>query len=133
LGVLEAWQLNDDAVRAEHLNLGLCDAIGVDAPRDDVEDALHRCALLVGRHLAEVSLQRQLGTALQVEAELGPLSYEVADMKARVAGQHVAARNVVAWLLGPDDKARNRGQEQDEDQTFHTCVGTRKSTERSAT
>src|SRR5207248_8366399 len=82
LGVLEAWQLDDDAVSAEHLDLRLGDAVRVDAPRDDVEDTLHGRALLVGGYLAQISLKCQLCAALQVEAELGALAYEVTDVDA---------------------------------------------------
>ena len=56
LGVLETWQLNDDAVRAELLDLRLGHAIGIDPSFDDVEDALYGGSLLVGRDLTEISL-----------------------------------------------------------------------------
>ena len=117
--VLQARQLNDDAIGAEHLDFGLGNAVRVDAALDHIQDALHGGALLVGRNVGKVRLQCQLSAALQVEAEFGALADERAQVDARVARQRVSARNVVTRPLWPDDEDSKRRQDDDEDQTFH--------------
>ena len=103
----------------QRLDLGFRDAVGVDATLDDVDHALHGRVLLIVRDLAHVGLQRQLRAALQVEAELGALTRERAEVDARVAWQRVAARDVVAWLLRPDHEAGHQRQQQNEKQALH--------------
>jgi hypothetical protein len=115
LGVLETGQLDDDAVRAKRLDFRLGHAVGVHAALDHVQHALHGGGLLVGWHVGQVGLERQLCAALEVESEFGALADERAQVDAWVARQRVSAGQIATRPLRPDDDDGEHRQDEDEE------------------
>ena len=89
-GVLDVGQPDRDQVAARRLDLGLGDAQLVDALAHDVDRAVERVLGDLRRLRARLALVDELGSALEVEPELG--------------------------LLGEDHEQRSRDQPQDEEQ-----------------
>ncbi len=70
LGIVDARELDDDAVVADLLHDRLGDAELVDARADDLERAIERIAHVGHRLLGLVDLEREVHAALQVESAL---------------------------------------------------------------
>jgi hypothetical protein len=70
LAVVDAGQLDDDAIVARLLHDGLRDAELVDSGADDLERAIDRIGLIGNRALGLVDFERQVHSALQIEAVL---------------------------------------------------------------
>src|SRR5581483_7246480 len=107
--ILDAGQLDDDAVLAGRLDDGLVDAGGVDAALDDVDDALQLVTALVVGHAAHVRLEDEVGTTLEVqpEAEAVPLKRGAEEVQVDAgAARQGQAEQVLGRLARPDDDQR---------------------------